>query len=73
MPIMDDLDEYEDYAEMPPIIFHLNENHRHPLQYTRSTRIPLYHVNQIKRGLFAFDCLFPPIYPHMCTVPVLVP
>lgn len=52
MPIMDEQDEDEDYAEMPPIIFNLNENHRHPLQYTRSTRIPLYHVNHIKRGSF---------------------
>lgn len=63
MPIMDDQDEDEDYAEMPPIIFHLNENHRHPLQYTRSTRIPLYHVNHIKRGSFyLFDCCFSPTY-----------
>lgn len=42
--------EDKDYDENPPIFFHLEDYYRHPLQYTRSTRIPLYQVNQFQRG-----------------------
>ena len=40
----------DDLGESPPIFFHLDDYFRHPLQHTRSTRIPLYHVNHVVRG-----------------------
>lgn len=46
-PQTDDTDD----GETPPIFFHLDDYHRHPFQYRRSTRIPFYHVNYITRGL----------------------
>lgn len=48
---MPEMTYYDDeYAEVPPIFFHLDDYRRHPLQHTRSTRIPLYHINHVTRG-----------------------